>query len=215
MFAGGPDSAARCCPVSERIAARFLWAVEVMAPRPTDRLLEIGGGPGIIVSLICPMLSSGQIHGIDRSKPATAHAARRNARCVEEGRASFEAVALADADLGRGRFDTAFAINVRLFRTNAAREADVLQRGLKPKGTLYLFQQHPSAERTRAVTEELRAALTDNGFDIQDVLTKGSGAATMTSIEAAPVSRSDAALRRSRPDRRRRTAGRPRRSAPW
>jgi SAM-dependent methyltransferase len=171
--------------MSQPAAERFRWAVDVLDPAPSDRLLEIGCGQGVAVSLICPHLSGGRIVAIDRSRPMIERALRRNARWVEEGRVSFEAVALGDADFRRTRFDTAFAINVHLFQADAHREQDVLRRALKPAGALYLFQQHPSAGRTRTVTEELRAALTSNGFVVREVKSKGSGASTMTCIVAA------------------------------
>ena len=47
---------------------------------------------------------------------------------------------------------------------------------------LYLFQQHPSAERTRAVTDELTAAIERAGFAVRNVTTRGAGASTMTCI---------------------------------
>jgi SAM-dependent methyltransferase len=173
--------------VSRSAAERFRWAVEVLDPAPSDRLLEIGCGAGVAVSLICPHLSGGTIVAIDRSKSMVERAVRRNAGCVEAGRASFEAIPLGDADFWRARFDAAFAINVHLFRADARRELDVLRRALKPTGALYLFQQHPSASRTRTVTEELRAALTTNAFGVREVRSKGSGASTMTCIVAAPL----------------------------
>jgi SAM-dependent methyltransferase len=174
--------------MSQPVAERFGWAVEVLDPAPADRLLEIGCGPGVAVSLICPRLSGGTIVAIDRSRPMIDRAVRRNARCVEKGRASFEAVGLSEADFRGAQFDTAFAINVRLFRADASRELDVLRQALKPTGAL--FQQHPSAGRTRAVTEELRAALTTNEFVVRDVRSTASGDSTMSCIVAWPLTRS-------------------------
>jgi SAM-dependent methyltransferase len=165
------------------VAARHRCAVETLDPGPSERLLEIGCGPGVAVSLICE-LSDGTIVGLDRSRPMIAQATRRNRAHVDAGRAAFEAVALADADLGDEAFDKAFAVNVRLFRTDARREADVLRRALAPEGAFYLFQHHPSAERTRAITEELTAALKRDGFAVRNVTTRGAGASTMTCIVA-------------------------------
>jgi SAM-dependent methyltransferase len=141
--------------MSQPVAERFRWAVEVLDPAPSDRLLEIGCGPGVAVSLICPRLSGGTIVAIDRSRPMIDRAVRRNARCVEEGGASFEAVGLSDADFRGMRFDMAFAINVRLFRVDARRELDVLREALKPTGALYLFQAslgRPDPSRDRGAS---------------------------------------------------------------
>ncbi|MGH3030315.1 MAG: class I SAM-dependent methyltransferase [Gaiellaceae bacterium] len=73
--------------MTERVAERFRWAVETLDPAPSDRLLEIGCGHGVAVSLICRTLSAGTIVAIDRSKSMINQAARRNREHVAEGRA--------------------------------------------------------------------------------------------------------------------------------
>jgi SAM-dependent methyltransferase len=147
-------------------------------------LLEIGCGHGVAVSLVCDSLRGGSITAIDRSPAMIARAARRNQAHIDAGRAVFEAVALKNADFGQARFDKVFAVNVRLFRANAAEEAEGLRRLLKPRGALYLFQHHPTARRTRAVTGELTLALDHNGFTVREVLTTGVRAASMACILA-------------------------------
>ena len=166
------------------MAERLRWAVALLDPGPDDRLLEIGCGAGVAVSLVCERLSSGTIVGLDRSKPMIAQAAHRNRAHVDAARAAFQARALADADLGGERFDKAFAVNVRLFRADAGREADVLRGALAPHGALYLIQQHPSTARTQAVTDELTTALERHEFTVRDVLTRGEGASAMTCVVA-------------------------------
>ena len=168
----------------DRIPARLAWAVETLAVAPSDRLLEIGCGHGVAVSLVCDSLRGGWITAIDRSPAMIARAVRRNRAHVAAGRAVFEAVTLEDADFGDMRFDKVFAVNVRLFRTNAVEEAEALRRLLTPRGALYLFQHHPTARRTHAVTDELTIALEGNGFAVRDVLTTGVGTASMACILA-------------------------------
>jgi protein-L-isoaspartate O-methyltransferase len=170
-------------PIPERI----VWAVETLAVAPSERLLEIGCGHGVAVSLVCERLSGGSIFAIDRSAAMVERARRRNARYVEDGRAVFTAVALDRAELGAERFDKAFAINVRLFRAAALQEADVLRRALRRDGALYVFQQHPSGARTRAVTDELEAVLERYRFAVRTTLRRGGGAATMTCVVAEPT----------------------------
>jgi len=170
-----------------RAAERFTWAVETLAVAPSDRVLEIGCGQGVAVSLICPALSGGTIVGIDRSQAMIEQARRRNRDDVRDGKAAFAAVALGDASFAGDTFDKAFAINVRLFRADAAREADVLRRTLAPQGLLYLFQQHPSERRTHLVTEELATALEGNGFTVHELKHTGAGDSVMTAIVAAPL----------------------------
>jgi cyclopropane fatty-acyl-phospholipid synthase-like methyltransferase len=169
-----------------RVAERFAWAIETLDVKPSDRLLEIGCGQGVAVSLICQRLSSGSIAAIDQSKSMIDQATRRNREHVDGGKAILKTVALKDADFSANRFDKVFAINVRLLRTAPAAEADFLRRLLKPTGAMYLFQQHPSAHRTRTVTDELKTALQRNGFAVREVLAKGTGASAMTCIVAEP-----------------------------
>jgi SAM-dependent methyltransferase len=124
---------------------RIRWAVEVLAPAPEDRLLEIGCGPGVAVSAVCERLAGGRIVAIDRSATAIGRAERRNADHVAAGRAVLLTVALEELEpsevlRGRERFDKVFAMNVNLFWVRRpAEELDLIGRLLAPGGALYLF----------------------------------------------------------------------------
>src|SRR3954463_14265811 len=98
-----------------KASGRFVWAIDTLGVRPADRLLEIGCGHGVAVSLVCERLTTGTITGIDRSPKMIEMATRRNREHVDAGRAVREAVALEDADLGAHRFDKVFAFNVAPF----------------------------------------------------------------------------------------------------
>jgi len=98
-----------------KAAERLVWAVETLDVRPTDRLLEIGCGHGIAVSLVCEKLRGGSITAIDRSATMITVARGRNADHVAAGVASFQAAALHEARLPGGYFDTIFAVNVGVF----------------------------------------------------------------------------------------------------
>jgi len=98
-----------------KASERFVWAVDTLKVRPADRLLEVGCGHGVAVSLVCERLTTGTITAIDRSPKMIEMATRRNREHVEAGRAVLETVALEDADLGDRRFDKVFAFNVAPF----------------------------------------------------------------------------------------------------
>src|ERR671918_567676 len=127
-----------------KAAERFVWAVDTLEVRPADRLLEVGCGHGVAVSLVCERLTTGTITAIDRSPKMIEMATRRNREHVDAGRAVLEAVALEDADLGNRRFDKVFAFNVAP------------------------FWQQP--ERARDLGNELADRLREGGFSIDRVL---------------------------------------------
>jgi SAM-dependent methyltransferase len=169
---------------SDHVAERFRWALAVLDPTPDDHVLEIGCGHGVAVSLVGLRLRAGRIVAIDRSPAMIERATRRDQELVAAGTAEFRAVALADAGFGEERFDKIFAVNVRLFRKEAAREADMLRRALAPNGSLYLFHEHPSERRTRAATAEAIAALERAEFAVDRVLEAGHGGSTITGVVA-------------------------------
>ena len=91
--------------VVAKASERLAWAVDVLGVRPDDRLLEIGCGHGVAVSLVCERLDTGHIHALDRSAKMIAAAEKRNAACAAAGRASFQTAELAGAELGSDRYD--------------------------------------------------------------------------------------------------------------
>jgi ubiquinone/menaquinone biosynthesis C-methylase UbiE len=74
----------------------------MLAVEPGDRLLEIGGGPGVAASLVCEQLDRGSLLLIDRSATAIERARRRNPEHVASGRLALETVDVADLDPGKG-----------------------------------------------------------------------------------------------------------------
>jgi len=122
-----------------KASERFVWAVDTLEVRPADRLLEVGCGHGVAVSLVCERLTTGTITAIDRSPKMIEMATRRNREHVEAGRAVLEAVALEDADLGDRRFDKVFAFNVAPFWQQPEAALGAVREHLARDGAVYLF----------------------------------------------------------------------------
>ncbi|HEY3208047.1 MAG TPA: class I SAM-dependent methyltransferase, partial [Gaiellaceae bacterium] len=130
------------------IPDRIRWAVETLAVEPGDRLLEIGGGPGVAASLVCDRLDRGSMLLIDRSTTAIERARRRNPEHLASGRLALETVDVVDFDPGAARFDKVFAVNVNVFWTTpATEELARIRRALERDGRLFLFYETPSAAR--------------------------------------------------------------------
>jgi precorrin-6B methylase 2 len=155
-----------------KIAERLVWAVEMLELTPSDRLLEIGCGSGAAVSLICDRLSSGRIVAIDRSAAMIKLASKRNREHLASGKVVFHAAALDEVALGRQRFNKAFAVNVGLFSQQPARELEILRRHMAPGGTVFLFNQPPTAGKAHLLAERMAEALRAGGFLIQRVTLK-------------------------------------------
>ena len=164
---------------------RIGWALDSIAPKPSDRLLEIGCGQGVAVAAVCEGLTSGTILAIDRSATMIAAARRRNRDHVREGKATFAAMALADMTFGSQRFDKIFAINVNLFWRDAARELAIVRTVLAPRGRLHLVFEPPTVAQVERIAKETVVRLEAGGFS-GAVVRKGTGAtARLIHVSAA------------------------------
>lgn len=163
---------------AEAIPARIRWAVDVLDPSPTDRVLEIGCGPGVAAVLVADRLTTGHVTAIDRSATAVERTAARGRAHVEAGRLTVQrstladladlAVLAVDVDLGPPndalRFDKVFAVNVNLFWTSTAEaELAVLRAALAPAGVLLLVYEAPG-DRAREIAGRVTEALEAQRF---------------------------------------------------
>ena len=166
---------------SERIA----WAVDTLAVEPSDRLLEIGCGHGVAVSLVCEKLDGGSIVAIDRSPKMIDAATKRNADHLAAGTAAFLCAPLHQADLGDARFDKVFAIHVGVFsRRRPALELGIVADHLAEGGSLRLIYQPLVADTARATADTLSAKLDDHGFTVDSVLVEDLAEATAVCVVA-------------------------------
>src|SRR5919198_872052 len=66
---------------------RNSWAVSLLDVQPTDRVLEIGFGPGLAIAELSRRVGhTGHLYGIDHSEVMLRQATRRNAEAVRSGR---------------------------------------------------------------------------------------------------------------------------------
>lgn len=157
--------------MAKKVAQRLVWAVETLAVEPDDRLLEIGCGHGVAVSLVCERLDGGTITAIDRSQKMIETARRRNADHVAAGLATFQTAPPLDADLDEARFDKIFAINVGVFlRGRPLRELAILREHLAPDGRLFLFHEPPPGGTIPPIAASVPALLEKSGFTVTEIL---------------------------------------------
>src|ERR1044072_2527812 len=147
---------------------RFVWAVDTLALDPADRVLEVGCGHGVAVSLVCERLTSGRITAIDRSKKMIEMAAHRNRDHVARGRAVLRTAALEEGEFEDERFDKVFAFNVAPFWLEPKKALAIVGRQLSPDGAVYLFwdARHTESGRARDLGDQLLERIRPAGLSL-------------------------------------------------
>ena len=146
---------------------RLRWAAELVAPAPEDRILEVGCGHGVLVSLLAQGLATGVVVGVDRSATMIATAARRNGTAVQEGRVRLLAAPLLDADLDGQEFDVVVSFNVRAFWTPPAPAWDVVAGVLSPTGRVLVAFSLMDGDVPAAVVDGLSRLAGDRGLAVK------------------------------------------------
>ncbi|MBH0118010.1 class I SAM-dependent methyltransferase [Rhodococcus sp. NPDC003382] len=148
---------------------RIAFAVEAMAPRPGMRVLEIGCGGGVAVSLVHERIGpDGTILGVDGSATQIDRARRRN-----EAAAGVELRVARFPDVDGGPFDLIFAIDVPAFRSGDPAVPAAAAALLRPGGELWVFDEPPPGTATGPISMRISALLSEAGFAIVDMVERG------------------------------------------
>src|SRR5580692_7478879 len=147
---------------------RNRWAVSLLDVQPTDRVLEIGFGPGLAVAALV-RAGAGHVYGIDHSAVMLRQASRRNATAIRAGR-----VTLINAPANQlppavdGPFDAILAVNSLAFWPAPAERLAELRRRLAPGGRIAIASQPrcpgATADTSRGAAREIEDLLRDAGF---------------------------------------------------
>jgi ubiquinone/menaquinone biosynthesis C-methylase UbiE len=136
---------------------RSEWVLSQLEVKPTDRVLEVGFGPGADIERVSRLVDSGTVHGIDHSKTMLQQARWRNRKAVRSGKVQLRIGTADSLPYADSMFDLLYTINVGQFWTDPERELREIRRVLKPNGRLALAVQ----PRAQGATEEIATAIAD------------------------------------------------------
>lgn len=166
-----------------RKGARAYPVVEAAALQPTDRVLDIGCGPGVAVARAASEVPAGHVTGIDPSDVMVRQATRRtrDAANVTITTGTAESIPLGDDSV-----DVVWATNTFHHWADTAAGLAEVRRVLRPGGRLLVMEQSHGGRRGSALSDEATAALVDElaagGFEGAEVTTYTSGGETHTLV---------------------------------
>jgi SAM-dependent methyltransferase len=91
--------------------ARNRWAVQLLDVQPTDRVIELGCGPGVAIAALATRAIRGLVVGVDHSQVMIRQARRRNRAAVRAGRVRLIHTPVESLSISDGPFDAALAVN--------------------------------------------------------------------------------------------------------
>src|SRR5215472_6225786 len=147
---------------------RNVWAVGLLEVEPTDRVLEIGFGPGIAIRELSRRATHGLVCGVDHSAVMVRHATKRNAEAVRAGRVVLRLGSAEHLPAFAEPFDTVLAVNNMGMWHEPDAGLQALHRLMRPGGRIAIVSQPrcpgATAETTAAAGRAMAARLTAAGF---------------------------------------------------
>lgn len=146
---------------------RSEWVMALLDLKPTDRVLEIGFGPGTDIARA--NRAAAFVAGVDHSEAMVQQAARLNREAIRSGRVELHLGVAAKLPFPDSQFDCLFAINSAQFWKELPKTLVELKRVLKPGGRVLLAVQPRNKgatdETARQVGFGLAKSLTAAGFE--------------------------------------------------
>ena len=156
---------------------RNRWAVELLEVMPSDRVIELGCGPGVAVAALADRATHGLVVGVDHSAVVLGQARRRNADAIKAGRVRLIHAPVEHLQVADGPFDAALAVNTVGMCPEPTVRLREIGRLLRPGGRIALvFQPRcpgANAATSAAAADRLAAQLSDAGFEDIQVETLG------------------------------------------
>jgi len=144
---------------------RNRWIAALLDVQPSDRVLEIGFGPGLAIAELNRRVGpAGHVYGIDHSVVMLGQASRRNAAAIRAGRVTLTLGTVEDLPPALdGPFDAILAVNSIGFWPAPIERLKDLRRRLTPGGRIAIASQPRAVRKTAPeaaseITDLLHAA---------------------------------------------------------
>lgn len=115
---------------------RIRWTLDLLELQKSDRVLEVGFGPGLGLQWAAKKVKSGTVWGVDHSQTMTEMARRRNRRAVKRGRMILQAGTIDDLVPEATGLDKIYGCNVIQFLGNQTAALEALGGRLAPGGLI-------------------------------------------------------------------------------
>jgi len=136
------------------------WGIGLLELGPSEKVLEIGFGPGVAIEILARSAPDVRIAGIDPSPEMVGQAARRNAAAIARNAVDLRWGSADDLPFDNDTFDAALAINSLQVWPDAMAGLREIRRVAKGGGRVALVFT-PRSGQARAGIAEL---LSDAGF---------------------------------------------------
>jgi ubiquinone/menaquinone biosynthesis C-methylase UbiE len=162
--------------MNRSIAVRTIALLDV---QPHDRVLEVGFGPGVGITLLVSVVSSGRVAGVDDSAEMVEQARARNAEAMKAGRVELQRGSVETLPFAHETFDKALAVNSMQVWPDAVTGLREIRRVLKPGGRVALGFTRHSGQPKEGLADVLTAA-GFTGAHVVDIDQNFCGLATKT-----------------------------------
>ena len=137
------------------LAEEFVAFLDV---QPTDRILEIGFGPGVAIELLAKAAPGVRVAGIDVSQEMVEQARARNAAAIRAGAVDLRHGTVERMPFEDEAFDLALAINSMQVWPDRVAGLREIRRVLRPGARVALAFTPRSGQPRAGVTESLESA---------------------------------------------------------
>jgi ubiquinone/menaquinone biosynthesis C-methylase UbiE len=145
--------------IMARTNANFgAWASDLLEVAPSDSVLEIGFGPGVVIDRLSKLAAAGNVAGIDPSPEMVEQARARNVIAIRSGRVDLHRGSVESLPFGDDSFDKALAINSMQVWPDAVVGLKEIRRVLKPGARIALGFTRYSGQPKEGLAETVAAA---------------------------------------------------------